>query len=174
MNSRLQTLYDQLESQRADLLNEVRTLTAEKFNQRPDGKWSTNQILAHVIAAERMSLQYLQKKVLALNEVSDTGFYEELKMVLLKVSQRLPGLKFRAPKIVLERTPSYGTFAELEADWEKLRIDLKAFLENLGDDHIKKRIYRHAVAGRLNVQHALLFFREHIVHHHPQIKSRSK
>ena len=34
---------------------------------------------------------------------------------------------------------------------------------------LKKKIYKHFFAGRLNIQHALIFLREHIIHHQPQI-----
>jgi uncharacterized damage-inducible protein DinB len=174
MNHTLQTIFSQLEEQRQQLLNDLRILTPEEFNQHPEGKWSINQILAHIVAAERLSLQYLKKKILGVNEVGDTGLWEEAKMVALRLSQRIPGLKFRAPRAVVEKTPTYETFTQLEEDWARLRSEIRAFIEPIPDKHIKRKIYRHVQAGRLNIQHALLFLREHIVHHQPQIKTLLK
>ena len=89
-------------------------------------------------------------------------------MVVLQLSQRLP-LKFKAPRVVVENTPAYANFEELTTDWNKTRAELKTLLEKFDDTQIRKKIYKHIRAGRLNIQHALLFFREHIIHHTPQI-----
>ena len=59
---------------------------------------------------------------------------------------------------------------QLQADWETERAELKALLEKFNDTETKRKIYRHIRAGRLNIQHALIFFREHYRHHWPQIK----
>jgi uncharacterized damage-inducible protein DinB len=174
VNEKLQHIFDRLEKQRVGLLGELKNYSIEQLNQHPNKKWSVNEILSHLIAAERLSLQYLQKKIQGVNETKDSGIWEELKMLLLKISQRIPGLKFKAPKIVLERTTSHDSLTTLEGEWAQLRKEVRAFLETVQDDHIKRNIYRHAVAGRLNIQHALLFFREHIIHHRPQIKSLLK
>lgn len=174
MNKNLQQIFDRLEEQRSVVLNQVRTMTPDQLNAHPPGKWSAQQILAHLIAAERLSLSYMKKKILGIREVGNSGWWEEMKMVVLKISQRLPGIKFKAPRTVVENTPTYASFAELEKDWNHLRQELATFLEQIPDDHARRKIYRHVIAGRLGVQHALQFFREHIHHHHPQIKSLLK
>ncbi len=168
MNSKLQLLFDSLESERANLLTSLKNLSADKQRHAPAGKWSIQQILAHLIAAEKLSIMYLQKKMLGIAEAENTGLWEEVKMILLRLSQRLP-FKFKAPRTVIENTPSYASFDELVADWDKTRAELKTLLEKFDDAQIKKLIYKHVRAGRLNIQHALMFFHEHIVHHTPQI-----
>ncbi len=173
MNTRLAQLFQQLETQRAQLMSSLQQVTPEKLNAAPSGKWSVNQILAHLMAAERLSLLYLKKKSLGIEQAGNTGWWEELKLVALRVSQRLP-LKFRAPRVVVDHTRVYADLQHLSADWDKLRMELKAFLETIPDQHIKKKIYKHTFAGRLSVQHALQFFGEHIIHHLPQIQKRLK
>lgn len=159
-----------MESQRHALLNSVRHLAKEKLNHQVKGKWSINQIVAHLITAERLSLNYLQKKVNAIHEAENSTIWEEVKMALLVASQRLPGLKFKAPRVVVENTPSDVDLNSLQKEWETLRKDLRDFLDKIPDGQEKKLIYKHVRAGRLNTLHALRFFREHIVHHAPQIK----
>ena len=168
MNTKLQLLFDSLERERDSLLAIVKNLSPDKQQHAPQGKWSIQQILAHLIAAEKLSVMYLNKKMLGIKEVEDTGVLEELKMVVLQLSQRLP-LKFKAPRVVVENTPAYANFEELTTDWNKTRAELKTLLEKFDDTQIRKKIYKHIRAGRLNIQHALLFFREHIIHHTPQI-----
>lgn len=168
MNKKLQLLFLSLESERDALMTSLKNLSADKRQHAPEGKWSIQQILAHLIAAEKLSIMYLQKKMLGITEAENTGLWEEAKMILLRISQRLP-FKFKAPKTVVDNTPSYASFEELMADWDKTRAELKTLLEKFDDTQIKKQIYKHVRAGRLNIQHALMFFQEHIVHHTPQI-----
>jgi uncharacterized damage-inducible protein DinB len=169
LNPKLRHLFDLLEADRHQVLEKVDRLSPEQFNKANPGKWSLNQILAHLMTAEEMSLVYMNKKIPGIRETGDTALWEEIKMILLKVSQRLP-FRFKAPKAVVERTPTYSDVEQLKSHWEEVRAGLKIFLENFDDDQIRKKIYRHIRAGRLNVQHALIFFHEHYIHHRPQIK----
>lgn len=169
MNTQLETLFQQLEQQRTELINELKSVNPEQLNQSLNGKWSISQIAGHLIQAERMSVGYMAKKINALKEVDDTGLWGELKLWIFIASQRLP-LKYRAPKNLGEKPPAYADFAALEHDWNEARLDLKMFLEPVPDWGLHKQIYRHPVMGRCSVVHALKFFREHIIHHHPQIK----
>jgi len=170
MNQQLHKLYHKIELQRNQLLQSLQTLPGEKLNYHLSGKWSINQIIAHLITAENLSIQYLNKKILGINEVKDSGFVEELKMVLLVASQRMPLLKFKAPKFVVERTPGETEINKLADEWDKTRAELKNILDHLPDQYLNRKIYKHVRVGMLNIQHALKFFHEHIAHHTPQVK----
>ena len=169
LNQELQRLFDNLEADRHSLLDKVRPLSTEQFNRAAPGTWSVSQILSHLITAEKISRLYMNKKILGIREAGDTGIWEEIKMVVIKLSQRLP-FKFKAPKVVVENTLSYVEFTQLASDWGDERAELRKLLETFSEPQIKKKIYRHVHAGRLNIQHALIFFREHYIHHWPQIK----
>jgi hypothetical protein len=169
MNSRLQSLYDSIETQRQSLLSLVKQLPSEKLNHHPQNKWSINEIIAHLISAEDLSVKYIDKKMLGIDQTADTGFLEELKMILLQVSQRLP-LKFKAPKRVVENTHNEQDIHNLIEQWDRVRNDLKLTLEKIEDHQIKRGIYRHVRVGMINIQHAVKFFGEHVIHHAPQIK----
>ncbi len=151
------------------MLDEMAQLPVEKLNRSQPGRWSINQIIAHLIAGEKLSVAYLQKKILAINEVDNTGIFEEIKMIGLIISQRLP-LKFRAPRVVVENTTQTSDLSLLVKEWDSVREELRQLLEKVNDDQINRRIYKHVRAGKLNIQHALIFFREHIIHHYPQLK----
>jgi uncharacterized damage-inducible protein DinB len=169
LNTKLQQIFDSLETQRNQLFTSLNNLTAEKLNQQPQNGWSINQVIAHLITAERLSIAYLHKKTQAINEVNNTGLLEELKMIVLILSQRLP-FKFKAPKTVVENTKSSTSIHQLEQEWNAVRNELKIVLEKFNDDQIKRKIYKHVVAGKLNIRQTLLFFREHVIHHQQQIK----
>jgi uncharacterized damage-inducible protein DinB len=173
MNKRLQHYYENIENQRQSLLLPLRKVPHERLNHQPDGKWSINQIIAHLISAENLSLQYLNKKILGVQEAKDTGLLEEAKMLLLSISQRMP-LKFKAPRVVVEHTARENDFEKLAQAWDLSRSELEGFLNRMDDQHLKRKIYKHVRVGMLNVQHALKFFGEHVAHHAPQIKKLLK
>jgi uncharacterized damage-inducible protein DinB len=170
LNNSLLHLFDSLEAQRNKLLSLITNLSNEQLNAHPEGKWSAAQVISHLISSERLSVNYLNKKRLGIKEASDTGLKEELIMIVLKVSQRLP-LKFKAPRVLAENTIIYQTAGELKEAWVKTRDDLKETLRYFQEDQLKRKIYKHPIAGMLNIRQALQFFREHINHHTPQIKN---
>lgn len=169
MNKSLLTYFTQLELLKDNLLKELHSLPVEKLNSAPAGKWSIAQIVAHLITAERLSIQYMQKKIQGVEQAGDSGIVEELKLIVLIISQRLP-FRFKAPKMVKELTPTLSSLPELTAEWDRVRTDLKQLLEKIPDHLVKRKIYKHVVAGKLNSRQAVLFFREHLIHHLPQIQ----
>lgn len=171
MNGRLQSLFDTLENQRHSLLSSLENLPSEKLNSRQPNKWSINQIIAHLISAEQLSVRYIYKKILGIDQTPDTGFYEELKMLVLQISQRLP-FKYNAPRKVVENTLQESDIARLIEQWDLVRTQLRALLEKIEDHQIQRGIFRHVRVGMLNIQQALKFFGEHVSHHTPQIKKQ--
>ena len=166
-----QKLFDEIESQRKSILDSLRNMTSDQLNKAPaPGKWSVSQILSHLVTAERMSVMYMQKKIQGIELTVDTGFWEEIKINLLKISQRLPGLKFKAPQRVVDNTTFYNNLLTIINEWDQVRGELKLLLEKIPDQYVNRSVYRHPFAGYLNIRQALIFFREHIIHHTPQIK----
>lgn len=169
LNRRLHLHFENLEAQRRRLLDRVEGHPAEAFHHSEPGKWSMCQVLAHLINAERLSVRYINKKILGIHEAKNTGWVEEGKMILLKISQRLP-FKFKAPAAVVISTPQYANLHELMTDWDLERQELKQLLEKFDESQLRRKVYRHVVVGILNIEQALTFFREHFIHHLPQIK----
>lgn len=168
MNARIQKRLDKIERLTLELQQKTKPFE-HKFNHKPDTvSWSLHQVLAHLVAAEKLSVQYLSKKINGINEVGNTGVYEEAKMVVVKLSQRLP-FKFKAPTRVVESTSAYDSHESLFKDWHHTRESLKQLLETIEDRNVKKKVFKHIIAGKLNVLHAIDFMYEHINHHLPQI-----
>lgn len=169
MNARLQFLFDSLEAQKKKLLDLMHGTDQQQRNAAAPGTWSVNQVIAHLIASERLSVGYLNKKMLGIKDYPNSGLLEEAKMIVLVISQRLP-FKFKAPRVIVENTSPFQNSEELLEAWDKIRLELKAVLEKFTDEQVKRKVFKHPVAGMLNIQQALRFFREHIIHHQPQIK----
>jgi hypothetical protein len=171
LNPYFQKIYDELEQQRIRLMLLVKDLPEEKFNHSPaPNKWSVAQILTHILTSEQLSLGYMRKKAQGIDQLSDSGLGEKFRFVVLKISQRIPPLKFKAPGVVLQHTPPAYPLPELDKQWAALRNELKMFLESIETKNVRKVIYKHPVADRFDAAQALGFFREHIIHHWPQIK----
>jgi hypothetical protein len=173
MDSKLASVYEHIEKKRTELLTMISRVPEETFYSAPAGKWSISQIIVHLILAEQLSLQYIKKKSLGIDHAGDTGPIEELKYLMLKISQRLP-LKYKAPRILGEGAPESAPLSDSIAKWNALRGQLKSFLDTIDSQHLKRKIYKHAVAGRLNILHAIDFFNEHMQHHLPQILKLTK
>lgn len=171
MNAVFQSIYDELERQRSAIIEQVKNLPVARFNHAPSPeKWSISQILTHILIAEQLSVGYMKKKSLGIDQLKNSGLSESIRLELLKISQRIPAIKYKAPRAVLANTPPAFTLAELTTKWEMHRLALRVFLDVIPDRNVKKLIYRHPVAGRFDARQALVFFREHIIHHWPQIK----
>jgi hypothetical protein len=169
MHPLLTRTFELSEARRKKLIHQVKALSGtDKFYRHKDGKWSISQILAHLIQAEELSLNYMKKKSLGIDTAGDTGLVEEVKFLVLKISQRLP-LRYKAPAVLGEDGPPSMPFDNIVERWDALRDSLKIFLESIKDEQLKRKIYKHAVMGRLNVVQAVRFFDEHLIHHQPQI-----
>ena len=85
MNTAFQSIFSELENQRIEILNQVRGLTLEKFNYTPSPeKWSISQILTHILVAEQLSVGYMKKKALGIDQLKNSGVHQFLILELLK------------------------------------------------------------------------------------------
>lgn len=163
--------YAELELQRSQLLNQVKDIPVDQFNFSPSvGKWSISQVLTHILTAESLSIGYMKKKAQGIDQLKNSGVLQVFILELLKVSQRIPSLKFKAPKVVVDSTPTALPIHEIIQKWDAQRADLKSFLDGIEEKNAQKLLYKHPIAGRLDARQALIFFGEHIGHHLPQIK----
>ncbi len=170
LNKQLENLFKTLEADKTTLLHTLSAIPADRLNHNPKpGEWSINEILMHLLTSEQMTLTYLKKKSQALDGLGNSGILEALKMVVLTISQRLPILRYQAPKALLANTPQPVELSELRVQWDFSRAELKNFLENFHEKDLRKLVYRHPVAGRFNIVQCLMFQHEHFRHHLPQI-----
>jgi hypothetical protein len=171
LNPILKNRFAQLEEDRVNLLASLAPVPDKTLSSSPTvGKWSINQILIHLLTSEQLTLAYLKKKSLGIDGLKNSGAWEWIKMQILKWSQRLPFLKYNAPKHLKANTPEAVSLEELGRRWSVLRIELHNFLDTIEESNLRKLIYKHPVAGRFDVIQCLMFMREHYHHHLPQIK----
>ena len=171
MNAKIENAFVKLEQQRKYILKRVSEMSIEKYHFGSQDKWAVSQVIAHLITSEKLSLIYMKKKAQGIDQAGDSGFTEKFKTLVLKLSQRLP-IKYKAPKFIAAETPEALTLEKATIHWQQVRQELKVFAETISEKNIHKKIFKHPVAGMLDVIQAMDFLYEHIRHHWPQIKGR--
>lgn len=169
MNSSFQKAYDKLEHQREQLLGMIKDLPEDVYKSSPPGKWSVAQIVTHLLTAERLSIGYMKKKSLGIETLKNSGLKHIIMSGILKISQRIP-FRYTAPRVIVEHTPEALSLEEVIINWSKSRTALKEFLEGISEQHARKLIFKHPIAGMLNAEQAMKFIHEHVNHHLPQIR----
>ncbi len=170
MNQFLEARWRMLEAQRRHIIRLIEQVPEDMYRKKlSERAWSLAEVLAHLIAVEKLSLGYMKKKAQDWSQSNHSGLWSEVRLKSFILSQRLP-LKFKAPQVVQQNTPPAMSLQQTLAAWEAVRTDMKDFLSSIPEEHLKKFIYRHPQAGRFNARQALVVFYEHAGHHLPQIK----
>lgn len=144
-------------------------LSKEQFAWQPaKGQWSIDQVLYHLYIAENGSLAYLKKKTSGSNTIPQAGVINELKWQGLKralVSKK----KWKAPAVVANIPPVEDLDA-LIRDFGNTRKECREYVDGLPMNRRTAEVFKHALAGRLNVYRMLDFFIHHFEHHGYQIE----
>jgi uncharacterized damage-inducible protein DinB len=168
MNSLLEKQFNQLEEERRQLFRELKIYDDAVINKKPaPGKWSVAEVIAHLITAEEMSLQYLMKKTQDTSRAEKETFKNKWRWLLVKIVFSA-NIKYKAPQIV-EPKSGYESLANLEMYWTKIRLQTLSVLNKLSDDELNKELWKHAIAGKMNLHHMVKFFRIHFRRHKKQI-----
>jgi uncharacterized damage-inducible protein DinB len=162
--------FEVLESNRKQLLSEVASLPPEQLHQKPSPEnWSTIQIINHLIMAEQGSLAYIQKKILTKENLQQAGWKSKWRLFVLKLALLMP-IKYKAPKILPD--PENDTpIVDCIQKWDGIRSDLRNLLNDLPEPMFTLEIFKHPVAGKMNMNQAIEFMNVHMTRHHQQIKS---
>ena len=166
--AQLSSKFDNLEKSRNDLITYLQGVDKNslsfKINQN---KWSTIQICLHVIKAEQLTTLSLNKNLQLKNNLKKSGFTSLIMDALLSFALKSK-IKFKAPAIVAKMPDNYD-FDELIKKWNTTRVSLKNYVDNFPEDYLRKVIYKHPIAGWLNLTQTLNFLQNHFDHHKPQI-----
>ena len=173
MNNRIEKQFTQLEDERKQLFSELKNYDDDLLNKKPaPGKWSVAEVIAHLITAEEMSLKYLMKKTQDTSLAKPEGLKNKWRWLLVKIVFSA-NLKYKAPEIV-EPKSDYESLANLETHWTKVRLQTLSVLTKLSDDELNKELWKHAVAGKMNLHHMVQFFGIHFRRHRKQIERTLK
>ena len=168
MNAKLQKQFDTLEKGRKGLFDDLKAYKDETINQKPSpDAWSIAQVIEHLIMSEELSLQYLKKKTLDTSKVPVAGLASQWRFLLTRTVFML-NIKYKAPSLIVPQS-DFVSVKELDARWTRVRNDTYTLLNSLPDGDLKKEIWKHAIAGKMNIYQMLAFFNIHFSRHRKQV-----
>lgn len=169
MNNELRGAWQLMEDARLNYLALLHAWTDERLAQQPNGGWNALQVTEHLIASEYGTLQYLMKKTQASAhelEPSDEQTAEASRKLNLALKS---DLKWEAPNVLAPPSGQHS-LPSLISRWEELRSAWFSLLSTLDEAYIHRQVFRHPIAGRLDLVQTLAFVENHIHHHVHQIR----
>ena len=137
----------------------------QEINYKPNSKkWSIGENMYHLWLTEITTEKYIRKKTSYPDTLINVSEIARLRLKLLKLIFFL-GLKFKAPRIVVDPIPKNIDLKELKNKWLKSRGSFEILINNLDKEVLKKGILRHPIAGRINMDMTLNFLLSHFIHH---------
>jgi hypothetical protein len=168
---RIEKQFEKLDRATTKMLHDAKTLSAAQYRQSPKpGAWSVAQIANHVFLSEYLSLAYMRKKLAYPDQVPRYHPKSWLSIALIKTVFALR-IKVKAPPTIdMDTRPDLLEVNALEEKWKALRAETKSFIAAHHQQFRDHLPFRHLFAGRMTFLQMLIFFQEHLQHHHKQIK----
>ena len=155
----LKILDDQLKS----IFDRIGEFDSEIINKRIKYSWSIEEHLYHCYLVEKLSLSYIQKKILYSQKLISPGAMPYLRFYILKLILFFK-VKLKAPELV-SSFPELIVVDQLYVEWLEIRSSLYQIIQSLPDETLKKGIFKHPIIGRLSMGLTLKFFEFHLNHH---------
>ena len=133
----------------------------------PD-KCNAVQTLAHVNKATLLSLSYALKKLDGTKELTTTRLSNKIKQFLLLRALR-SDKKYKAPAAVAEFASDIP-IVELRNEVESIFRELYTLKALWSEELLGKAVYRHPIAGPLDLRGFYSFLLEHLLHHRRQVE----
>ncbi len=171
MTDSLRRDFEKLEKEKAQVLTYLRSQSRDRIVLQPPGGWCMVQAMRHIQMSEDLSLQYMQKKSKADDEMLERQWKPRVWLQVLYLVFAL-GLKFKMPRMLTG--PEITSLEDLESDWNETREKIKIFLEDYPERWNNKAVYKHPFVGMLNLQDTVRFFSSHLRHHIIQVKRIDK
>ncbi|WP_046242770.1 DinB family protein [Hymenobacter terrenus] len=171
MNHRLHLKFEQLERATAQLLASAEALGPESAKAPAAGQWSATQVVHHLLFIEENIIKYIQKKLLADEQLPKVGLYTRLRAQFIRLLLRLPGFKYKAPRGVATLTDAgeFPPLPELRATWEASRRQLERLLNEFPSRQLNRAIFPHPRSGRITIYQVMDFLLDHLLHHQQQM-----
>ena len=163
LNRKLKQL--NLETER--MYNYIKDLDEDKLHDTSYG-WSVIQVFAHLETAEQGSTLYMRKKMKAGSNMPEFSLQHKIKFFLTKGLLQ-SSLKWKAPKIVANPEGGYS-LDEMKKRWRETRQETEQFVSDYPEELMNKAVYKHPMAGRLDLSGAIDSFIYHQRHHIHQIR----
>ena len=137
----------------------------KEINLKPNlKKWSIGENLYHLWLTEISTENYIRKKTSFPENLIDVTLTSKIKLNILYFIFFI-GIKFNAPKILVDPIPKNIDLNELKKKWLKSRKSFRLLIKSLDKKHLNKGILRHPLVGRINMKMTLDFTFYHFKNH---------
>jgi len=159
--------WQKAETLKEDYLRLFSGYSATQLSYHPGEKeWNMLGVAHHLIKAEKGTVKYIKHK-LSQQKSLNPGWDHFFKIWGLKIALWLP-VKYKAPagEIFPDDNLSLAMISE---EWTGVRAEMKELLENFPKEFLEKKMFKHPLAGPMDIGQALLFWKYHLTHHLQQI-----
>ncbi|MCC7302586.1 MAG: DinB family protein [Bacteroidia bacterium] len=168
MDPEIQHRFSVLQKNRERLLSRLEKYKEEELIRSLNGGWSVSQVFFHLNTAEKLSIQYVKKKMLGGDSLPSPGVVQEFKLRLAEWRFR-SGKKFKSPP-VLGTVPEVVIYKEVLESWTATRVDMEQILDGFPSGMLRKSVFKQPALGYLNVIQMLRFMTMHADKHYRQIE----
>jgi len=164
----LNSNFEKVEKQRRDILAQLKAYDDKVLNQRPsENSWSVIEVIDHLVAAEKSTLQYLEKKTQDLASAQKVGLKEKFRSLVLNAYLG-SSKKFKSPEVALPGGQPMS-LSQVRDSWDQVRSQIQAVWTRLPEHELDKNWFKHPAAGKLSFAQMLTFMQAHVGRHHKQI-----
>jgi len=166
----LSSQFRRMDARKDQLFQLLRSLPIEKYLQQPHPQsWSAGQAANHLYLSEKNSFAYIRKKLSYPDDVPKYHIKSRWSAILYRLIFIFS--KAKAPQqINMWEGQEVFLPDDLEQKWNKLRSEMKSFIQEKYQHFPHHLVYKHPFAGRLTFKQMLAFFSDHMDHHIRQIK----
>ena len=160
--------YLQLKAKDEALEQELVAIGAATTAKKPtEDAWSLNEIAHHLVLVEQGVKDTLREKLLTKADAWRSSFKSAVKFFLLQLVLKSP-LRVKVPsKRVL---PSSDVdLAQLQDSWQEIHKTWPDVLGQFKKNDLDKQLFKHPIAGWLNIIQTLDFLLAHTDHHLAQV-----
>ncbi len=172
MQRDLETRFSALERRREDLTGRLADLGERALSFKPRKEaWCLLEVCDHVLRTEEASLQYVRKKLPHVEANSRPGARSRWVFPILRVLLALP-LRFRMPSSVSDslKPGSSLSLEKLVDRWIAEHSEWRRVLDSVPASKLQSPLFRHPIAGPMDLNGALLFLEAHFDHHLRQVE----
>ena len=156
---------DRLDKELDILFKSLSKYSNEQINLKPNlKKWSIGENLYHLWLSETSTEKYIRKKTSYPDTLVNVNPIATLKLSILYFIFFI-GIKFKAPKILVDPIPNKIDLKKLKKKWLESRKSFKTLIESLDENDLNKGVLRHPLVGRINMKMTLDFLFYHFKNH---------
>lgn len=160
-------LLAQIDAQRTAMLAEVMALPPHVQRRRAnEATWSPLDVIEHLVLAEQAVLGDLGSAATRAAQRPTGAEFVRAGIVWLVLRV---GVRVRVPSAAMLPTGE-RSFDELQRQWTEQHRTLRAFATGLDERGLRRRIFRHPIAGPLDMVAALRLLSAHLLTHQRQLR----